>query len=310
MKYSYTAKKRIRKNFGKLGDVLQMPNLIQLQMDSYNHFIGKNGNKIDYNKSALHSVFESVFPIYDYANNCKLEYTGFRLGKEEYTEEECRITGKSYSVPLKVDLKLSVNIDSKSAGQLEIFENKDVFLGEMPIMTKYGTFIVNGTERVVVSQLHRSPGVFFDHDSGKTHSSGKLLFSARVIPYRGSWLDFEFDQKDIVYARIDRRRKIASTIILRALGYTTREILDLFYESNKITVDKGKFFINQKLEDLQGSIAQFDILHNKKMIVQKGKRITVRHLELQKKNKMKGFFVPSEFLWGKRISEDNEHSIR
>ena len=304
MKYSYTAKKRIRKNFGKLGDVLQMPNLIQLQMDSYNHFIGKNGNKIDYNKSALHSVFESVFPIYDYANNCKLEYTGFRLGKEEYTEEECRITGKSYSVPLKVDLKLSVNIDSKSAGQLEIFENKDVFLGEMPIMTKYGTFIVNGTERVVVSQLHRSPGVFFDHDSGKTHSSGKLLFSARVIPYRGSWLDFEFDQKDIVYARIDRRRKIASTIILRALGYTTREILDLFYESNEITVDKGKFFINQNLEDLQGSIAQFDILHNKKMIVQKGKRITVRHLELQKKNKMKGFFVPSEFLWGKRISED------
>ena len=304
MKYSYTAKKRIRKNFGKLGDVLQMPNLIQLQIDSYNNFVGKNGNKIDYNKSTLHSVFESVFPIYDYANNCKLEYTGFRLGKEEYTEEECRITGKSYSVPLKVDLKLSVNIDSKSAGQLEIFENKDVFLGEMPIMTKYGTFIVNGTERVVVSQLHRSPGVFFDHDSGKTHSSGKLLFSARVIPYRGSWLDFEFDQKDIVYARIDRRRKIASTIILRALGYTTREILDLFYESNKITIDKGKFFINQKLEDLQGSIAQFDILHNKKIIVQKGKRVTVRHLELQKKNKMKGFFVPSEFLWGKRISED------
>ena len=304
MKYSYTAKKRIRKNFGKLGDVLQMPNLIQLQIDSYNNFVGKNGNKIDYNKSTLHSVFESVFPIYDYANNCKLEYTGFRLGKEEYTEEECRITGKSYSVPLKVDLKLSVNIDSKSAGQLEIFENKDVFLGEMPIMTKYGTFIVNGTERVVVSQLHRSPGVFFDHDSGKTHSSGKLLFSARVIPYRGSWLDFEFDQKDIVYARIDRRRKIASTIILRALGYTTREILALFYESNKITIDKGKFFINQKLEDLQGSIAQFDILHNKKIIVQKGKRVTVRHLELQKKNKMKGFFVPSEFLWGKRISED------
>ena len=304
MKYSYTAKKRIRKNFGKLGDVLQLPNLIQLQIDSYNNFIGKTGNKIDYNKSTLHSVFESVFPISDYANNCKLEYTAFKLGKEEYTEEECRITGKSYSVPLKVDLKLSVNIDPKSAGQLEIFENKDVFLGEMPIMTKYGTFIVNGTERVVVSQLHRSPGVFFDHDSGKTHSSGKLLFSARVIPYRGSWLDFEFDQKDIVYARIDRRRKIASTIILRALGYTTREILDLFYESNKITIDKGKFFINQNLADLKGSIAQFDISHNKKVIVQKGKRVTVRHLELQKKNKMKGFFVPSEFLWGKRICED------
>ena len=304
MKYSYTAKKRIRKNFGKLSDVLQMPNLIQLQIDSYNSFIGKSEDTVDHKKSALHSVFESVFPIYDYANNCKLEYTSFKLGKEEYTEEECRITGKSYSVPLKVDLKLSVNIDSKSSGQLEIFENKDVFLGEMPIMTKYGTFIVNGTERVVVSQLHRSPGVFFDHDSGKTHSSGKLLFSARVIPYRGSWLDFEFDQKDIVYARIDRRRKIASTIILRGLGYNTREILDLFYDSNKINIDKGKFFINQSLADLKGSIAQFDILHNKKIVVKKGKRVTVRHVELQKKNKMKGFFVPSEFLWGKRISED------
>ena len=229
MKYTYTAKKRIRKNFGKLDDVLQMPNLIQLQLESYNKFlgIGDNGTIVK-EKSGLHEVFESVFPIYDYANNCKLEYMGFKLGREEFTEEECRITGKSYSVPLKVDLKLSVNIDPKSAGKLEIFENREVFLGDMPIMTKYGTFIVNGTERVVVSQLHRSPGVFFDHDSGKTHSSGKLLFSARVIPYRGSWLDFEFDQKDVVFARIDRRRKIASTIILRALGYSTKDILDLF----------------------------------------------------------------------------------
>ena len=304
MKYSYTAKKRIRKNFGKLGDVLQMPNLIQLQLESYNKFLGRENQKINYSKSTLDEVFKSVFPIYDYAQNCKLEYMGFKLGKEEYIEEECRITGKSFSVPLKVDLKLSVNIDPKSAGQLEIFENSEVFLGDMPIMTKYGTFIVNGTERVVVSQLHRSPGVFFDHDSGKTHSSGKLLFSARVIPYRGSWLDFEFDQKDIVFARIDRRRKIASTIILRALGYHTKEILDIFYESNKVTIDKGKFFLTQSLTDLKGSIAQFDILHNKKTIVHKGKRITARHLELEKKAKMKGFIVPPEYLWGKRISED------
>ena len=174
----------------------------------------------------------------------------------------------------------------------------------MPIMTKYGTFIVNGTERVVVSQLHRSPGVFFDHDSGKTHSSGKLLFSARVIPYRGSWLDFEFDQKDVVFARIDRRRKIASTIILRALGYDTKEILDLFYDSNKVSIEKGKFFINQSLSDLKGSIALFDIHHGKKLIVGKGKRITARHVELQKKSSMKGFFVPNESLYGKRISSD------
>ena len=305
MKYTYTAKKRIRKNFGKLDDALQMPNLIQLQLESYNKFLGmdKNGN-IDKDNSGLHEVFESVFPIYDYANNCKLEYMGFKLGREEFTEEECRITGKSYSVPLKVDLKLSVNIDPKSAGKLEVFENKEVFLGDMPIMTKYGTFIVNGTERVVVSQLHRSPGVFFDHDSGKTHSSGKLLFSARVIPYRGSWLDFEFDQKDVVFARIDRRRKIASTIILRALGYNTKEILDLFYDSNKVSIEKGKFFINQSLADLKGSIALFDIHHGKKLIVGKGKRITARHVELQKKSSMKGFFIPNESLYGKRISSD------
>ena len=305
MKYSYTAKKRIRKNFGKLGDVLPIPNLIELQVLSYNMFLGKDiDGKINYSKSGLDDVFNSVFPIYDYSNNCKLEYTGFKLGREEYTEEECRITGKSYSVPLKVDLKLSVNIDSKSSGQLEIFENKEVFLGDMPIMTKFGTFIINGTERVVVSQLHRSPGVFFDHDRGKTHSSGKLLFSARVIPYRGSWLDFEFDQKDIVFARIDRRRKIASTIILRALGYDSKEILDLFHESISVTIDKNKFFIEQKLDDLKGSIAAFDIMHNKKIIVAKGKRINIRHIDLAKKSKMKSFPVPMEYLWGKRISED------
>jgi DNA-directed RNA polymerase subunit beta len=171
-------------------------------------------------------------------------------------------------------------------------------------MTKYGTFIVNGTERVVVSQLHRSPGVFFDHDRGRTHSSGKLLFSARVIPYRGSWLDFEFDQKDIIFARIDRRRKIASTIILRALGYTTQEIINQFYDCNKITIKDNQIFIDQKLEDLKGSIASFDIYHNKKLIVAKGKRITVRHIEASKKSKMKSFQVPDDFLLGKRIAEN------
>ena len=305
MKYSYTAKKRIRKNFGKLGDILPIPNLIELQVLSYNKFLGKDPKgRLDYSNSALDAVFKSVFPIYDYANNCKLEYSKFTLGKEEYSEEECRITGKSYSVPIKVDLKLSVNIDPKSAGKLEIFENKEVFLGDMPIMTKFGTFIINGTERVVVSQLHRSPGVFFDHDRGKTHSSGKLLFSARVIPYRGSWLDFEFDQKDIIFARIDRRRKIASTIILRALGYDTKQIIDLFYESNKVTIEKEQFFIEQKLDDLKGSIAAFDILHGKKVIVAKGKRINIQHIESAKKAKMKSFPVPNEFLWGKRISSD------
>ena len=304
MMYSYTEKKRIRKSFGKTSDVIKAPNLIDLQINSYNEFLGIVNNEFNLKESGLHKVFESVFPIYDYSNNCKLEYTSFKLDKPEYTEDECRISSKTYSVPIKVNFKLYVNIDEKNSDKVEIFENEEVFLGELPIMTKYGTFIVNGTERVVVSQLHRSPGVFFDHDRGRTHSSGKLLFSARVIPYRGSWLDFEFDQKDIIFARIDRRRKIASTIILRALGYSTQEIINQFYDHNKITIKDGQIFIDQNLQDLKGSIASFDIYHNKKLIVGKGKRITVRQIDAAKKSKMKNFQVPEDFLLGKRIAED------
>jgi DNA-directed RNA polymerase subunit beta len=304
MTYSYTEKKRIRKSFGKTSDVIEAPNLIDLQINSYNDFLGYANGVFDMQKSGLHKVFESVFPIYDYSNNCKLEYTSFKLDKPDYNEEECRISSKTYSVPIKVNFKLYTNLDEKNADNVEIFENEEVFLGELPIMTKYGTFIVNGTERVVVSQLHRSPGVFFDHDRGRTHSSGKLLFSARVIPYRGSWLDFEFDQKDIIYARIDRRRKIASTIILRALGYSTQEIIDQFYDFNKISVKDGKIFIDQNLEDLKGSIASFDIYHNKKLIVGKGKRITVRQIDAAKKSKMKIFQVPDDFILGKRIADN------
>ena len=310
MTYSYTEKKRIRKSFGKTNDVIETPNLIDLQINSYNEFLGISDESFDLEKSGLHSVFNSVFPIYDYSNNCKLEYTSFKLGKPEFNEEECRISSKTYSVPIKVNFKLYVNIDDKNSDKVEIFENEEVFLGELPIMTKYGTFIVNGTERVVVSQLHRSPGVFFDHDRGRTHSSGKLLFSARVIPYRGSWLDFEFDQKDIIYARIDRRRKIASTIILRALGYSTQEIITEFYEHNKITIKDGKVFIDQNLEDLKGSIASFDIYHNKKLIVGKGKRITVRQIEAAKKSKMKAFEVPNDFLLGKRVAENVSINVK
>ncbi len=310
MTYSYTEKKRIRKSFGKTSDVIQAPNLIDLQIKSYNEFLGICNGQFDIQKSGLNRVFESVFPIFDYSNNCKLEYTGFKLDRPEFNEEECRISSKTYSVPIKVNFKLYTNIDEKNSDKIEIFENEEVFLGELPIMTKYGTFIVNGTERVVVSQLHRSPGVFFDHDRGRTHSSGKLLFSARVIPYRGSWLDFEFDQKDIIFARIDRRRKIASTIILRALGYTTQDIIKEFYDFNKITVKDNKIFIDQNLEHLKGSIAAFDIYHNKKLIVGKGKRITVRQIDAAKKSKMKTFQVPDDFLIGKRVAENISVKIK
>ena len=304
MMYSYTEKKRIRKSFGKTSDVIKTPNLIDLQINSYNQFLGIFNNEFNLKESGLHKVFESVFPIYDYSNNCKLEYTSFKLDKPDYTEEECRISSKTYSVPIKVSFKLYVNIDEKSSDKVEIFENEEVFLGELPIMTKYGTFIVNGTERVVVSQLHRSPGVFFDHDRGRTHSSGKLLFSARVIPYRGSWLDFEFDQKDIIFARIDRRRKIASTIILRAIGYSTQEIINQFYDHNKISIKDNQIFIDQNIEDLKGSIASFDIYNKKKLIVGKGKRITARQIDAAKKSKMKNFQVPDDFLLGKRVAEN------
>ncbi|MBH43921.1 MAG: DNA-directed RNA polymerase subunit beta [Gammaproteobacteria bacterium] len=312
MKYSFTEKKRIRKDFGKLSDILNIPNLIQLQVSSYNAFLGRNDDgKINNAESGLNNVFESVFPIYDYSENCKLEYTSYTLGNEEYTEEECRITGKSYSVPLKVDLKLHVNIDRKNSTEpMEIRENASVFLGDLPLMTKYGTFIINGTERVVVSQLHRSPGVFFDHDRGKTHASGKLLFNARVIPYRGSWLDFEFDQKDIIFARIDRRRKIASTIILRALGLNTKQIINIFYTKNEVTLSKNQFMLRQNLADLKGRIAEFDIKdQKKKIIVGKSKRINIRHIELAKKSKMKSFAIPSEYLLGKRVGEDIKISL-
>ena len=304
MTYSYTEKKRIRKSFGKTSDVIEAPNLIDLQINSYNEFLGYSNGVFEMQKSGLHRVFDSVFPIYDYSNNCKLEYTSFKLDKPEFNEEECRISSKTYSVPIKVNFKLYTNLDEKNSDKVEIFENEEVFLGELPIMTKYGTFIVNGTERVVVSQLHRSPGVFFDHDRGRTHSSGKLLFSARVIPYRGSWLDFEFDQKDIIYARIDRRRKIPSTIILRALGYSSQEIIEQFYDFNKITVKDSKIFIDQNLEDLKGSIASFDIYHNRKLIVGKGKRITVRQIDAAKKSKMKVFQVPDDFILGKRVASN------
>ena len=205
----------------------------------------------------------------------------YELEKPKYDVEECQQRDMTYSAPLKVTLRLVVfDVDENTgAKSVKGIKEQDVYMGDIPLMTPTGTFVVNGTERVVVSQMHRSPGVFFDNDRGKTHSSGKLLFSARVIPYRGSWLDFEFDQKDIVFARIDRRRKIASTIILRALGYDTKEILDLFYENNAITIEKGNFFIDQKLDDLKGSIAAFDIKHKSKVIVP----VSYTHLTLPTK---------------------------
>src|SRR5204863_286808 len=219
MAYSFTEKKRIRKNFGKQASILDTPYLLAIQLDSYRKFLQVDKPEDNRERIGLHAAFKSVFPISSYSGNASLEYVSYRLGEPVFDVKECQLRGLTYAAPLRVKVRLIV-LDKEAAGAkkpVKDVREQEVYLGELPLMTDNGTFVVNGTERVIVSQLHRSPGVFFDHDRGKTHSSGKLLFSARIIPYRGSWLDFEFDPKDCVFARIDRRRKLPVTIILHAL---------------------------------------------------------------------------------------------
>src|SRR5210317_2020192 len=231
MAYSYTEKKRIRKDFGTLPKVMDVPYLLAIQLDSYRKFT-QQGVPLDQRGDyGLHAAFKSVFPIVSYSGNAALEYVDYKLGKPVFDVNECQLRGVTYSCSLRVKVRLII-YDKESANKtIKDIKEQEVYMGEIPLMTENGTFVINGTERVIVSQLHRSPGVFFDHDKGKTHSSGKLLFSARVIPYRGSWLDFEFDPKDALFARIDRRRKLPVTIILRALGFENQEMLAHFHDT-------------------------------------------------------------------------------
>jgi len=218
--YSFTEKKRIRKDFGKRPPVLDVPFLLAIQVDSYREFLQAEVEPNAREDKGLHAALRSVFPISSYSGSAALEYVNYRLGEPPFDERECRSRGMSYGAPLRVTVRLVIYDKESSNKAIKYVKEQEVYMGELPLMTDTGTFIVNGTERVIVSQLHRSPGVFFDHDRGKTHSSGKLLYSARVIPYRGSWLDFEFDPKDALFTRIDRRRKLPVTVLLRALGYT------------------------------------------------------------------------------------------
>src|SRR5499426_2815388 len=234
MAYSFTEKKRIRKNFGKQATVLDTPYLLAIQLDSYRQFLQADKPEYSRIQIGLHAAFKSVFPISSYSGNASLEYVSYRLGEPVFDVKECQLRGLTYAAPLRVKVRLVV-LDKEATGAkkpVKDVREQEVYLGELPLMTDNGTFVINGTERVIVSQLHRSPGVFFDHDRGKTHSSGKLLFSARIIPYRGSWLDFEFDPKDCVFVRIDRRRKLPATVLLRALNYSTEEVLNAFYATN------------------------------------------------------------------------------
>ncbi|MBN8737901.1 MAG: DNA-directed RNA polymerase subunit beta [Lysobacterales bacterium 69-70] len=308
MTYSFTQKKRIRKDFGKRPVVLDVPFLLAIQVDSYREFLQLDAGGVTAREDkGLHAALKSVFPITSYSGNAALEYVSYRLGEPPFDERECRQRGMSYGAPLRVTVRLVIYDRESPANNkaIKYVKEQEVYMGELPLMTDTGTFIVNGTERVIVSQLHRSPGVFFDHDRGKTHSSGKLLFSARVIPYRGSWLDFEFDPKDCLFTRIDRRRKLPVTVLLRALGYTNAEMLDLFFEKNVFTLGKqGGAELELVAERLRGETLNFDLRVGERVVVEAGKRITARHVrELQKEN-ISSLEVPDDYLLGRIVAHD------
>ena len=306
MAYSFTEKKRIRKNFGKRPSILGTPYLLAIQLDSYRRFLQADVAELRRDDVGLHAAFRSVFPISSYSGNATLEYVSYRLGDPVFDVKECQLRGLNYAAPLRVKVRLVV-LDKEASGAkkpVKDVREQEVYLGELPLMTENGTFIINGTERVIVSQLHRSPGVFFDHDRGKTHSSGKLLFSARIIPYRGSWLDFEFDPKDCVFARIDRRRKLPVTIILRALGFSEEQILDMFFEKNTFYLSKKEIEFEVIPQRLRGETATFELRVGKKVIVEEGRRITARHVRELEEAGVKRMPVPLEYLQGKILAHD------
>jgi DNA-directed RNA polymerase subunit beta len=305
MAYSYTEKKRIRKDFGVLPNVMDVPYLLAIQMDSYRKFTQKGAALEERGDYGLHAAFKSVFPIVSYSGNAALEYVDYKLGKPVFDVNECQLRGVTYSCSLRVKVRLIIYDKESSNKTIKDIKEQEVYMGEIPLMTDNGTFVINGTERVIVSQLHRSPGVFFDHDKGKTHSSGKLLYSARVIPYRGSWLDFEFDPKDLVFVRIDRRRKLPATILLRALGYQAEEILAMFYDVNTFTLAKnGNYSMKLIPERLRGDVAAFDIKAGKKVVVEEGRRITARHIRELEEAKIKQLEIPADYLHGRALAND------
>jgi len=307
MAYSYTEKKRIRKDFGKHPKVMDLPPLLAMQLDSYRKFLQLDVAPEERANNGLQAAFKSVFPIVGFSGSAMLEYVSYRLVNPVFDVKECQMRGITYASSLRVKVRLVIY--DKEAGLnkkiVKDIKEQEVYMGEIPLMTTTGAFVINGTERVIVSQLHRSPGVFFEHDKGKTHSSGKLLYSARVIPYRGSWLDFEFDPKDLVYCRIDRRRKIPATILLRALGYDTQEMLDIFFDTNEFKITKKGIALALIPDRLRGETATFDIKDKKgKVIVENDSRITARHIREMDKVGLKQLMVPAEYLIGHILAKD------
>jgi DNA-directed RNA polymerase subunit beta len=307
MAYTFTEKKRIRKDFGKRPSVLTVPNLLATQVNSYQDFLQQDIPADERAAKGLHVAFDSVFPIKSHTGMAELQYVSYRLGTPAFDVKECQLRGITYAAPLRVKMRLVIydkDAPAKSKVVKDIKE-QEVYMGEIPLMTEKGNFVINGTERVIVSQLHRSPGVFFDSDRGKTHSSGKILFNARVIPYRGSWLDFEFDPKDAVFVRIDRRRKLPATILLRALEYSNEDMLDMFFSTDTFVKKGGEFELTLEPKRLRGQSIPFEIVSPEgKVIVEADRQVTGRHIRQMEKAAMTSLTVPADFLIGKVVAKD------
>src|SRR5215212_7716807 len=277
MAYSFTEKKRIRKSFAKRNVVLPVPFLLATQLESYAAFLQEYVAAESRKNEGLQAAFKSIFPIESHSKNARLEFVSYMLGEPPFDVKECQQRGLTYAAPLRAKVRLVIMDKEAAKPTPKEVKEQEVYMGEIPLMTTTGSFVINGTERVIVSQLHRSPGVFFEHDRGKTHSSGKLLFSARVIPYRGSWLDFEFDPKDFVFFRVDRRRKMPVTTLLKALGLTNEQILKEFFNFDTFHLSKKGVELEFVPERLKGEMAKFDIVgKDGKILVPRDKRITAR----------------------------------
>src|SRR5512137_1593237 len=300
-----TSNLRLRRSFGKIKKIIDIPNLIEIQKRSYEEFLQIGVPLEERRDSGLQAVFKSVFPIKDFNETASLEFVSYELGEPKYDVEECHQRGMTYAAPLKVKIQLVIWDVEGGRRSIKNVKEQEVYFGEIPLMTSNGTFMVNGTERVIVSQLHRSPGVFFEHDKGRTHSTGKLLFSARIIPYPGSWLDFEFDPKNILYFRVDRRRKMPVTILLKAIGLSPEAILAHFFVTDSFRLMDTGAQLEFVPERLRGEVARFDITDKSgKVVVAKDKRVTARHTRELEQSGTTHISVPEDFLVGRVVARN------
>jgi DNA-directed RNA polymerase subunit beta len=304
MNYSFTERKRVRKSFAKRVNNHQVPYLIATQLESYAKFLQAEKPAMSRLTEGLQAAFTSAFPIVSNNGYARMEYVSYQLSQPPFDVKECQQRGYTYHSALRAKVRLII-YDREAPTKVKEVKESEVYMGEIPLMTENGSFVINGTERVIVSQLHRSPGVFFEHDKGKTHSSGKLLFSARIIPYRGSWLDFEFDPKDILYFRVDRRRKMPVTILLKAIGLNNEQILANFFNFDHFALTANGASMEFVPERLRGQLANFDVLDkNGVVVIQKDKRINAKHIRELEAAKTKTIVVPDDYLVGRVVARN------